>query len=211
MNAWPAATVVGAGDDIVAAVVAVHRDLVVGVRPSEPPRLPDVEPAEWRGVGPHGQGGKAMTGGVPYGRPMAERDEDRDGLALDVVPVTVGPFLRAFPAGLVLKVTFAGDVVLRAEVLGWPPGPGGLGGPLPDDAADPFVHGARGAVPVAELEVARARHHLRWLAGLLHLYGLEALARGAVALATGAEPGGGEAVSALARWGSTGRCPSSRS
>lgn len=199
-RSWPTATVVGAGGDVVAAVVAAHRDVVTGARPSAPPRLPDLEPAEWRGVGPYGQGGTGMTGGVPYGRPMAGRGDDRDGLALDVVPLAVGPFLPAFPPGLVMNVTFAGDVVLRAEVLDWPPDAGGVGGPLPDDAADPFARAAAGvAVPLAELEVARARHHLRWLARLLHLYGLDALARRAVALAASAEPGRPEAVNSLLR------------
>lgn len=201
LASWPAATTVGAGGDVVAAVVDAHRDLLGGTRSSDPPQLADVEPAEWRGVGPYGQGGSAMTGGVPYGRPMAGRADDRDGLSLDVVPVTVGPFFPAFPPGLALKVAFAGDVVHDAEVTSWRrTGGAGTGAPLPDDALDPFLAAATGRrVAVAELELARARHHLRWLARLLHLYGLDAFARRALALADRVAPGAAGEVVALAR------------
>lgn len=198
--AWPQSTVVGPDGDVEAAVVAAHRDLIGGERPSEAPVLPDIEPAEWRGVGPYGQGGSGMTGGVPYGRPMAGRADDRDGLTLDVVPVRVGPFFPPFPAGLALTVTFAGDVVHAAEVAGWPPAAGdGIGAPLPDDAADAFAATAERAVPIVHLELARARHHLRWLARLLHLYGLEALARRVLAVADRAGPGAGAEAAGLRR------------
>lgn len=201
LASWPAATTVGADGDVVAAVVAAHRDLLGGARPSDPPWLADAEPAEWRGVGPYGQGGSAMTGGVPYGRPMAGRGDDRDGLSLDLVPVTVGPFFPAFPPGLALKVTFAGDIVHDALVTSWRhAGGAGSGAPLPDDALDPFLAAATGRrVAVAELEVARARHHLRWLARLLHLYGLDALARRALALADRVAAGAAGEVIALGR------------
>lgn len=195
---WPEATVVGGDGDVVAAAITVHRDLLLGARASDPPRSPDVEPNEWRGVGPYGQGGKAMTGGVPYGRPMAGRGDDRDGLSLDVVPIRVGPFFPVFPPGLVLQVVFAGDVVTSAEVQAWRPDDGGVGEAVPDDATTPFAAAAAGRpVAVADLEMARARHHLRWLARLLHLYGLDGLGRRALALAAGgATP---SAVAALAR------------
>lgn len=199
-DAWPGATVVAGDGDIVAAAVDAHRGLLTGERPSEDPRLPDVEPAEWRGVGPYGQGGTAMTGGVPYGRPMAGRGDDRDGLSLDVVPVTVGPFLATFPPGLVLKVSFAGDVVHALDVVSWRLAAGGRGGELPDDALDPFLAVAAGRpVALAELEVARARHHLRWLARLLHLYGLDALARRTLVLAGRASPAMVPELGALGR------------
>ncbi len=68
--------------DRVPEIVRLHRALLLG-RSSSPPILPDVEPSPWRGVGPYGQGGKGMTGGVPYGRPLAGRGPDRDGLELD--------------------------------------------------------------------------------------------------------------------------------
>ena len=66
---------------------------------SSPDALPDLDPAPWRGVGPFGQGGTGMTGGVPYGRPLAGRADDRDGLKLDQLLVRVGPFLPPFPPG----------------------------------------------------------------------------------------------------------------
>ena len=153
---WPDDDV---GDDVEAAVVVAHAELCTGARASEPPILPDVDPAPWRGVGPYGHGGTGMTGGVPYGRPMAGRADDRDGLALDVVPLRVGPFFPLLPPGIVLEVTFAGDVVHDARVA-VPAAP--VAPPTP--------------ATIAELEMARARHHLRWLARLLHLQGLDALA-----------------------------------
>nr|MDP9019274.1 hypothetical protein [Actinomycetota bacterium] len=81
---WPLDGAGGDGDDLAGVlpglVVATPGDgeqlrrlmgeLLSGSRPSTPPALPPVEPAAWRGVGPYGQGGTGMTGGVPYGRPM---------------------------------------------------------------------------------------------------------------------------------------------
>lgn len=196
---WPHATVVGPDGDIEAAVVAAHRDLMSGVRGSEPAMLADVDPAPWRGVGPYGHGGTGMTGGVPFGRPMAGRDDDRrDGLTLDVVPLRIGPFLPLLPAGLTLQVTFAGDVVHNAT-LALPGGfdVGGSGAALPDDAAAPFLAAPTRPVAVAEIELARARQHLRWLARVVHLHGLDALAR-RVARASLAPPDPTE-LSGLAR------------
>lgn len=182
--AWPEATIVGSAAEAVEAVLAAHVGLLRGTRSTEPARLPDVEAAEWRGVGPYGQGGSAMTGGVPYGRPMARRGDDRDGLSLDVVPVTVGPFLPVLPAGLTLKVTFAGDVVHLVEVASWRVPDGGIGAPL--DGATPHDAGSR--LSLADVELGRARHHLRWLARLLRLYGLDALSSRVLALAERAGP-----------------------
>lgn len=176
---WPQATVIGPDGDIEAAVVAAHRHLLTGGRSSEPPLLPDVDPAPWRGVGPYGHGGTGMTGGVPFGRPMAGRGDDRrDGLTLDVVPVRIGPFFPPLPAGLVLEVTFAGDVVHDVTVS-TPAGSGGggSGAALPDHAAAPFLAAVARPVAIAEIELARARRHLRWLAWFLHLHGLDALTR----------------------------------
>lgn len=175
--AWPHADVVAATGDVVAAIVAAHSALISGARPTEPPMLPDVDAVDWRGVGPYGHGGTGMTGGVPYGRPLAGRGDDlRDGLSLDVVPLWVGPFFPPFPAGFTLKVTFAGDVVHAVEVRDYPSHRAdGLGASLPDAADAPFAALASEPVAVAQLELARAHHHLRWLAGWLHLYGLDAL------------------------------------
>ena len=196
---WSHATIVGPRDDIEAAVVAAYRDVITGARCSEQTLLPDVDPAPWRGVGPYGHGGTGMTGGIPYGRPMAGRGDDRrDGLTLDVVLARIGPFFAHLPEGLVLEVTFAGDVVHDLTVK-TPPvaGVDGLGAPLPDDAVTATMAPDR-AVPVAAIESARARQHLRWLARLLHLYGLDALARlvATMALSVPREP---QELTALAR------------
>jgi hypothetical protein len=60
----------------------------------------------------HDMGGMAM----PPGLPMAGRAEDRDGLKLDQLHVTLGPLLPDWPAGLVARLTLQGDVVQHAEV-----------------------------------------------------------------------------------------------
>lgn len=130
-------------------------------------QLPDVEPNEWRGIGPFGQGGEGMMGGTPYGRPMAMTGDDPDGLALDELRLTLGPFLDALPAGLVLDVVLQGEVLreatLRLDALG-------------GTAAD--------ATLPSEPSSAMARSGLRWLAHALHVEGLDALAARAAALAS---------------------------
>ncbi|MDQ2928292.1 MAG: hypothetical protein M3R22_09030 [Pseudomonadota bacterium] len=86
--------------------------------------LPDEPPNPWQGVGPNGQGGKGMMGGVPYGRSMAMTDDDgRDGLQLDQTTVQIGPFLQTWPCGLALEVVLQGDVLQRARVVQTPYGP----------------------------------------------------------------------------------------
>ncbi|MBI4259249.1 MAG: hypothetical protein HY658_01665, partial [Actinobacteria bacterium] len=62
-----------------------------------------------------------------------------------------------------------------------------------------FLRALREPVPVAELEVARARSHLGWLADALHATGLAALGIRVLRLAVRAEPGDAGAVRALAR------------
>jgi len=47
----------------------------------------------------------------PGGIPLAGGDQDRDGLEMDVLPVRLGPVLPAWPAGLVLSVVLAGDLI----------------------------------------------------------------------------------------------------
>ncbi|MDP9388078.1 MAG: hypothetical protein M3Q48_09255 [Actinomycetota bacterium] len=178
---------------------SVFAELVTGARPSDPPALPDEEPAEWRGVGPYGQGGTGMTGGVPYGRPLAGRAPDPDGLELDQLPLHVGPMFPPFPPGLVLDVQLQGDVIREVAVgdnpfLGAPgtPRPGGLDTAL-------FVEALRVPQRVATLEVARARHHLRWAAGALRLHGLEGDALRLLGLARALASEHRPAVDALAR------------
>lgn len=162
----------GAGAALLAAaLLRVQRELIDGGRPSDPDSLPDEDPAPWRGVGPFGQGGAGMTGGVPYGRPLAERAPDRDGLDLDQLPVRVGPFFPPLPSGLVLDVKLQGDIVQEVTVPG---NAFARAGDMPIEEQP---------VLVAALERARARHHLRWLAYALRAHGLCALGRRALAVA----------------------------
>ncbi len=193
------------GADPVGAAVALYRDLVTGRRPTEPPILPDIDPVAWRGVGPYGQGGSGMTGGTPYGRPMAALAPDPDGLPLDVLPTSVGPFFPRFPAGLVLDVRFSGDLVLDATVAD----PSFADGDLPVRAGlRPFLRALSEPVSIAELELARARDHLRWLSDALIASGLTALGLRALRLASSTAPGTGAAVRRLARalgWTQIGR------
>ncbi|MHB1131569.1 MAG: NADH-quinone oxidoreductase subunit D-related protein, partial [Chloroflexota bacterium] len=174
----------------------VQRDLLAGRRASEPPILPDLDQAPWRGVGPYGQGGTGMTGGVPYGRPMAGLAPDRDGLRLDVLPLRVGPFFPRFPTGLVLAATLAGDVIVEAAAEESPFSL--LGGSAGPNLA-PFVRALAEPVAVRELELARARSHLRWLVDALVAQGLPALAHRTLRLAQQVGPGDGPAVRDLAR------------
>ncbi len=118
-----------------------------------------------------------MTGGVPYGRPMASLAPDRDGLRLDRLPVTIGPWFPYLPAGLRLRVGFAGDVVSGVEVLS-PPAV-----TLRPPAEDVFDRVLGAPVSIRDLELARVRSHLRALAIAIESAGLVALARRARLLA----------------------------
>lgn len=187
-------------DDAVATLVRVHRELLAGRRRSDGAVLPDVDPAPWRGVGPHGQGGSGMTGGKPYGRPMAELGPDRDGLRLDVLPLRVGPFFPGFPAGLVLDLKTAGDVVVEAAIGPNPLAGDTLPGAVPRPGLRLFLRALRDPVSVSELEVARAREHLRWLAHALTVHQLPSLGDRVLRLATRVRPGNGDAVRWLGRW-----------
>lgn len=92
------------------------KDICSGAE-GEADRLPDTPPNEWKGKGDHGQGGKGMMGGVPYGRPMAMTGEDvRDGLQLDRYTARAGPFAPMLTPGLVLEVTLQGDVIVECHV-----------------------------------------------------------------------------------------------
>lgn len=153
----------------------VQLELLDGTRASEGPLLPDIEPAEWRGIGPYGQGGKAMTGGVPYGRAMAERAENRDGLKLDQLPVRVGPLFAGWPSGLALDLKLQGDVVQAVTVENFATG----------TPRDPIFHEAlKRPVPIAEIELARARSHLVWLSRAAAVSGSRASAERILRLAT---------------------------
>jgi hypothetical protein len=58
----------------------------------------------------HGHGELA-----PAGIALAEGGADRDGLELDVLHVHLGPALAHWPAGLVLRCSIQGDVLIAAE------------------------------------------------------------------------------------------------
>ena len=52
---------------------------------------------------------------APHGIPLAGGGEDRDGLEMDVLHLPLGPVLRHWPAGLVLRCALQGDVVVEAQ------------------------------------------------------------------------------------------------
>jgi hypothetical protein len=125
--------------------------------------LGDIEPNEWRGIGPFGQGGDGMMGGTPYGRPMTMTGDDRDGLALDQLELTLGPFLDPLPGGCRLAVTLQGEVLQEAHLV------------VRSADHDRF------AAPT-DTGLATARRLLRRAAHGLHVAGLDALAARAAAL-----------------------------
>lgn len=194
------ARLVEPGDDLVETLRRTHRELLTGDRQSDPPILPDEEPAPWRGVGPYGQGGTGMTGGVPYGRPMTGRAADRDGLELDQLPVRVGPFFGPFPTGFVLDVRLQGDIIQEVTVDATAFVESPIDGGVPSAVAhDPFRRALSEPVLVADIEIARARHHLRWLAHALRVQGLDMLARRVLGLLPTLAPAAINDVVALRR------------
>lgn len=179
---------------LVDAVVDAHRRLLTGELASSPPQLPDEDAAPWRGVGPYGQGGTGMTGGVPYGRPMAEVAPDRDGLRLDQLTVRIGPFFARFPTGLVLELRLQGDVVQEAQ-LALPAGDV----PMSGAATTPFGDALGVPVRVSVLEVERARSHLRSIASALVAHQLGSLAQRVLRLAGQVRPGDDHEIERLHR------------
>ena len=173
------AMLVASDDDIGAALVAAHHVAVYGGH-DEPDTQPDAPPHPFEGRGDHGQGGEGMMGGVPYGRPMAMTGDDRDGLALDRLPVKLGPFLVGLPGGLIVRAVLQGGVLQESaiELLDL-----GAGADL-----DPLDPAGPGDAP---------RRRLRWLTEALLLAGLPALAARAARLT--AAPLSESAVRALAR------------
>jgi len=146
------------GPDPVDRIVAAHRATVLGDAPSSPDVGADVPPNEFVGLGDNGHGGEGMMGGVPYGRPMAMTADDRDGLALDRLSVTLGPFLPGFTNGLQATVALQGGIVqeLSLDVLDL--GEGRSLDDLAGEAPTPW------------------RTRLRWLSEALRVGGLDALA-----------------------------------
>ncbi|MGA8986527.1 hypothetical protein [Aeromicrobium sp.] len=64
----------------------------------------------------HGGGAQEHSAMMPDGIPLAEGAEDRDGLEMDELCLPLGPVLAHWPAGVVLRVTLHGDVVVDATV-----------------------------------------------------------------------------------------------
>ncbi|KXS36855.1 MAG: Uncharacterized protein AWU55_2798 [Halomonadaceae bacterium T82-2] len=159
----------------------LHRELMDGRRDSSPRLLPDVPPNPWEGLGDDGHGGEGMMGGVPYGRPMAMNMQDdlRDGLTLDSLTFRLGPFFPAFPAGLGAEITLQGDVIQTWTTQNAPY-------PVALDAV--FREARERPVPIARLELARARYHLQRLYHGLRLAGLERTALQALRLASEMTP-----------------------
>ena len=128
-------------------------------------------------TGHHGMSdhGDDMAGGggmeMPAGLAMAERTEDRDGLKLDRLHLTLGPLLSEWPTGLVLRIAVQGDVIqqARGETVG------GTGdGSFWEEPSER----ARRGEPVTCGEVARrtAAHRLDSLGRLLEVAGWPAAA-----------------------------------
>lgn len=168
-------------DTLPEALFAAHRDLMLSHRGSSPRLLPDEPPNPWQGLGDFGQGGEGMMGGTPYGRPMAMNmhDDIRDGLTLDSLTFRLGPFFSALPAGMQAEITLQGDLI-QTWTTQLAPYPVGL------DAV--FFAALQRPVPIAELELARARYHLHRLFHGLRLAGLERIGLQALRLANTLTP-----------------------
>lgn len=189
---------IGPHDDPVAVLTDLHADVLAGTV-DEPDLLPAENPVRWQGVGPHGQGGRGMMGGTPYGRAMAMTADDlRDGLALDRVPLRAGPFLPGFPPGLVLDTALQGDVLQSAALDVRPADTGERFAGAPIDGPSSAVAALTAPASIADLERERARSHLAWAAEHLRLQGLDALARRTARLAA-AEGASAEDVRRLHR------------
>lgn len=186
--------------EVVDVIGDVHRDLVTGQRPSTAFVGPADNPVAWHGEGPHGQGGEGMMGGRPYGRPMAMTGEDvRDGLSLDRVAVAAGPALPGLPPGLRLDVELQGDVIQQADAVNLLASPARAGSRVPAPA-HVFDAARTRSVPIADLETARARHHLLRMSQGLALHGLDSGARRVARLAVQAPAPVGGQLSRVRRW-----------
>lgn len=163
-------------DELPGALITAHRELMAGQRDSAPRILTDKPPNPWEGEGDYGQGGEGMMGGVPYGRPMAMnmQDDIRDGLTLDSLTFRLGPFFSAFPPGMMAEITLQGDLVQTWSTQL---------APYPQSLDPVFFTARERPVPIAELELARARHHLHRLFQALRLAGLENASLDALRLA----------------------------
>lgn len=160
----------------------VYRSLLQGERKGEPDLCPDQPPAPWEGLGDHGQGGEGMMGGKPYGRAMAMTADDlRDGLQLDPLSFSIGPFWPVLPPGFSARVTLHGDVIAEVQVTSVP---------YPVALPAIFRQALEKPVPIAELELARARYHLRQLSHALWVNGLGSASLAVLQRIHALQPGG---------------------
>ena len=123
---------------------------------------------------------------------MASRGEDRDGLTLDVLHVSLGPVLRGWPAGLTLRLKLQGDVVQEVEL--------DLRRLVAQSSAvswwnSPWMDALAGDdVPVSLAERRRAAAHLDSLVRLLYVAGDEGGEAAAARLRDGALAGADPAL-----------------
>ena len=164
------------------AIVALFQNLLWQRHSSTPLLGPPQNPVSWQGKGDHGQGGKGMMMGKPYGRSMGMTGEDiRDGLQLGSTMVSIGPFLPWMPPGLRLMVTLQGDVIQQLMCMA-PEMPG-------PDLDEVFLRALTEPVPITAIEIARARHHLGCVAELLFLLELDDYGRQALRVMEETAPG----------------------
>lgn len=155
-------------------------------RPTHPSAGGGADHSDWRGK-------------APYGRPLARPAEDVDHLALDDVPVLLGPHFPPLPSGLQLALWLQGDRIRACESVhnAFPMTPlerdGSRAGPG-NHAAFEALH--RRPVAVAALERARVHSHLSWMADFLVLLDQPALAERFRALRHHVDPA---ALAALGR------------
>ena len=162
------AIVVEAAEDLGQRIQRAVQALDVGDQSVDVNLCPDEPPAPWKGVG-DGHGGEGMMGGKPYGRPMAMPEDDlRDGLQLDPLVFSIGPFSPVLPPGMVVKVTLHGDVIAGWDLVSRP---------YERTLPSVFYRAVDQPVAITELELARAAWHLRRLAAVLQLNGLRAHAQ----------------------------------
>jgi len=78
---------------------------------------PADEPEASHDMDPSMDMGMDMGMGLPGGWQMAGRVQDRDGLRLEGLNLSLGPLLPGWPGGLRLDVVLSGDVLTRADVV----------------------------------------------------------------------------------------------
>jgi len=105
------------------------------------------------GMDHSGHGGMDMA---PGGIALAGGGEDRDGLEMDVLHLPLGPVLPFWPAGLVLRCSLQGDVVVDAEASVVDGAGAGGPGPGPAPAAVVWCDQVMALLALAGVEGAAA-------------------------------------------------------